>query len=87
MFAAALIVSLVAAATAWADETISARPVNTFSSSVTTIDQGEKVTLRNTDVAGHDVVSEKAGDDGKPLFRSELVAPGSLRARRRAPST
>ena len=74
---AALIVSLVAAATAWADGTISARPVNSFSSSVTTIDQGEKVTFRNTDVAGHDVVSEKAGDDSKPLFRSEIVAPGA----------
>jgi plastocyanin len=74
---AALIVSLVAAASAWADETISARPVNTFSSAVTTIDQGEKVTLQNSDIAGHDVVSEKAGDDSKPLFRSELVAPGS----------
>ena len=57
---AALIVSLVAAATAWADETISTRPVNSFSASLTTIDQGEKVTLQNMDVAGHDVVSEKA---------------------------
>jgi plastocyanin len=74
---AALIVSLVAAATAWADGTISARPVNSFSSAVTTIDQGEKVTFRNSDVAGHDVVSEKSGDDSKPLFRSEIVAPGS----------
>ena len=74
---AALIVSLVAAATAWADETISTRPVNSFSASLTTIDQGEKVTLQNMDVAGHDVVSEKAGDDSKPLFRSDIVAPGS----------
>jgi plastocyanin len=72
---AALIVSLVAATAAWAD--ISARPVNTFTSAVTTIDQGEKVTFRNNDVAGHDVVSEKSGDDNKPLFRSEIVAPGS----------
>ena len=74
---AALIVSLVAAATAWAEGTITARPVNSFSSAVTTIDQGETVTFRNSDVAGHDVVSEKAGDDSKPLFRSDIVAPGS----------
>jgi plastocyanin len=75
--AAAVIVSLLGAATAWADETISTRPPNSFASAVTTIDQGEKVTLRNMDVAGHDVVSNKAGDDGKPLFRSEIVSPGS----------
>jgi len=74
---AALIVSLVAAATAWADETITARPPNSFAQAVTTIDQGEKVTFQNSDIAGHDVVSEKSGDDSKPLFRSEIVAPGS----------
>jgi plastocyanin len=74
---AALIVSLAAAATAWADGTINARPPNTFSAAVTTIDQGEKVTFRNSDIAGHDVVSKDSGDDGKPLFRSEVVAPQS----------
>jgi plastocyanin len=74
---AALIVSLVAAATAWADETIRTRPTNAFSAAVTTIDQGEKVTLQNMDIAGHDVVSKQTGDDTKPLFRSEVVAPGS----------
>jgi plastocyanin len=75
--AAAVIVSLLAATAAWADETISARPVNSFGAAVTTIDQGEKVTFRNMDLAGHDVVSTKAGDDGKPLFRSDLIGPGS----------
>lgn len=75
--ALAVVVSLVLAAPAWADETITARTPNTFASAVTTIDQGEKVTLRNIDIAGHDVVSEKSGDDGKPLFRSDLVSPGS----------
>jgi len=75
--AVAVIASLLGAAAAWADETISARPVNSFGAAVTTIDQGEKVTFRNTDLAGHDVVSTEAGDDGKPLFRSELVSPGS----------
>ena len=75
--AAGVIVSLLAAATAWADETITARPVNSFAQAVTTIDQGEKVTLQNSDIAGHDVTAAKTGDDGKPLFRSELVSPGA----------
>jgi plastocyanin len=75
--AAGVIVALLATATAWADETITARTPNTFAAAVTTIDQGEKVTLRNMDIAGHDVTAAKTGDDGKPLFRSDLVAPGS----------
>ena len=75
--AAGVIVSLLAAATAWADETITARTPNAFAQAVTTIDQGEKVTLRNLDVAGHDVTAEETGDDGKPLFRSELISPGA----------
>jgi plastocyanin len=75
--ALALLAALLGAATAWADETITARPVNQFASSVTTIDQGEKVTLRNLDIAGHDVTSNDTGDDGKPLFGSSLVNPGS----------
>jgi plastocyanin len=74
--AAGVIVSLLAAATAWADETITARTPNMFAQAVTTIDQGEKVTLRNVDIAGHDVTAEETGDDGKPLFRSELISPG-----------
>jgi plastocyanin len=75
--AVAVIVFLLAATAAWADETISARPPNQFGSPVTTIDQGEKITFRNMDIAGHDVTSNGAGDDGKPLFRSDLVSPGS----------
>jgi len=69
-------VLLLGATAAWADETITTRPTNSFASSVTTIDQGEKVTLTNYDIADHDVVSEKSGDDGKPLFRSETVSSG-----------
>jgi plastocyanin len=75
--AGAAIASLVAAATAWADGTITARPVNMFAQAVTTIDQGEKVTFKNSDVAGHDVTAHHRGPDGKPLFRSELVSGGS----------
>ena len=75
--ALALAVSLLGAAAAWADETITARPTNQFVADVTTIDQGEKVTLRNLDLAGHDVTSVDTGDDGKPLFASALVDPAS----------
>src|SRR5215212_1121788 len=75
--AAVLIASLVAAATAYADETITARTPNEFASATTTIDQGEKVTLHNIDIAGHDVTSEKKSDAGKPLFQSEIVNPQS----------
>ncbi len=70
-------ISLLFAATAWADETITARPVDQFAAPVTTIDQGEKVTLRNLDLAGHDVTSHHSGDNGQPLFASSIVAPGS----------
>jgi plastocyanin len=70
-------VSVLFAATALADETITARPVDQFASSVTTIDQGEKVLLRNLDLAGHDVTAHDTGDNGQPLFASSIVAPGS----------
>lgn len=75
--ALALLAALLGAAPASADETITARPVNQFASSTTTIDQGEKVTLRNIDISGHDVISHDGGDDGQPLFASSLVNPGS----------
>jgi plastocyanin len=77
VLAAVLTGSLLAAAAAYADETITARPRDEFASARTTIDQGEKVTLRNSDISGHDVTSSRKSDDGKPLFQSELVAPGS----------
>ena len=70
---AVLVVSALGAGVAYADETITARPPNEFASNVTTIDQGEKVSLRNIDIVSHDVSSQKKSDDGKPLFRSELV--------------
>jgi plastocyanin len=74
--AATALVLLVAAVPARAEETITARAPNEFAAPVTTIDQGEKVTLRNLDIAGHDVTSRRRSDDGQRLFRSELVAPG-----------
>jgi plastocyanin len=74
--AIAVFASLIGAAIAWGG-TITARPVNMFGSSVTTIDQGEKVTFQNADISGHDVTANQTGDDGAPLFRSQLVNPGS----------
>jgi plastocyanin len=74
--AAALLLTLAVAVPAWADETITAHTPNQFGSPVTTIDQGEKVTLQNFDIAGHDAVATDKGPDGKRLFGSDLVAPG-----------
>jgi plastocyanin len=74
--AIAVFASLLGAAIAWGG-TITARPVNMFGSSVTTIDQGETVTFQNADISGHDVTANQTGDDGAPLFKSELVSPGS----------
>jgi len=75
--AVAVFASLLGGTNAWADGTITARPPNSFGSSVTTIDQGEKVTFQNMDISGHDVTSNQTGDDGSPLFRSALIGPGS----------
>jgi plastocyanin len=76
VLAAGIAFALAAAAPAAADETITATSPDRYTAAVTTIDQGEKVTLRNIDVAGHDVTSRARGADGKPLFSSDLVAPG-----------
>jgi len=74
--AVAVVVSLLGAATALADGTITAHAPNMFTSGAT-IDQGEKVTFQNLDVVGHDVTSHQTGDDGAPLFRSQTVGPGA----------
>lgn len=71
LIAVTFLLTLLAAIPAQADETITATTPNRFSQSVTTIDQGEKVTLRNLDIAGHDVTSKERG-----LFASELIGPG-----------
>jgi plastocyanin len=73
--AAALLAAVLAAAPARADGTITAIPPNQFASSVTTIDQGEKVSFMNFDIAGHDVSAKDRGPDRQPLFSSELVGP------------
>ena len=63
-------------AIAWADEQIQAEPNNRYSNPEITIDQGEKVTFRNNDVASHDVTATGNGPDGKPLFRSAVIGQG-----------
>ena len=75
--ALATLTLLLCAAPASADEQITAGPPNRYLTSEVTIDQGERVTFTNTDVAEHDVLARDAGPDGKPLFRSELVGAGN----------
>ena len=73
---AAVGLGLVWPAVAWADKQIQADPSNRYSTPEITIDQGEKVTFRNNDVATHDVTANDKGPDGKPLFKSALVDQG-----------
>jgi plastocyanin len=67
---------LVWAPAASADEQITAGPPSVYVTPSVTIDQGERITLYNTDVAAHDVLARDLGPDEKPLFSSELAALG-----------
>jgi plastocyanin len=60
---------------AWADKTVQASPPNRFNTPEFTIDQGEKVTLRNGDTVAHDLTASDA-TGGKPLFATPIVEPG-----------
>ena len=40
------------------------------------MDQGERLTFRNTDVAGHDVTARDPGPDNKPLFATPIIGAG-----------
>lgn len=71
-----LAAALVPAATAWADEQITASPFNTYDNPDVTIDQGERLTFRNTDVNSHDVTADQPGEVNGFLFQSELVGNG-----------
>jgi plastocyanin len=73
---AAVGVGLVWPAVAWADKQIQADPSNRYSTPEVTIDQGEKITFRNNDVAGHDVTANNKGPDGKPLFSTPVISQG-----------
>jgi plastocyanin len=63
-------------AIAWADKTITAEPQNRYGTPDVTMDQGEKLTFRNNDVAGHDVTATGKGPDGKPLFSTPIIGRG-----------
>ncbi len=66
---------LALAAPAAADERVYAVPVNQYSSTVITIDQGEALFFRNIDLQRHDLVSkDQAG--GKPIFGTPLLGSG-----------
>ena len=67
--------ALLIAPAARADETVYAVPVDRYSSSVVTIDQGEALFFRNADLNRHDLVSkDQAG--GKPIFSTPLLSTG-----------
>jgi len=69
----ALLAALVAAPAARADERVIAGPLSSgFLNPNVTIDQGEKLTFLNPDVAAHDVTSVQRG-----LFSSETVSAGT----------
>jgi plastocyanin len=71
---ALLALALVPAA-AHADERVYAVPVNQYSSTVITIDQGEALFFRNIDLQRHDLVAkDQAG--GKPIFGTPLLGTG-----------
>jgi plastocyanin len=61
---------------ALADEQVTAAAPYRFTTPAVTIDQGERLTFRNTDIAGHDVTARQSGPDGKPLFSTPLIANG-----------
>lgn len=72
-----LVACLVFAAAAIAGEITATPTGDRFSSSSFTIDQGEKTTFRNTDLAvSHNVVANGA-EGGKPLFDSDVIDAGS----------
>jgi plastocyanin len=61
---------------AWADKTIEAAPPNRFSTTEITMDQGERLMFHNGDTVSHDVTASEATTDGKPLFKTPIVAAG-----------
>ena len=73
--AGAAVAVLALAPAAHADETVYAVPVDRYSSSVVTIDQGEALFFRNADFNRHDLVSkDQAG--GKPIFSTPILSTG-----------
>jgi len=71
-----LVCALAWPSAAMADKRIEAGPSNKYTTPEVTIDQGEKLTFVNNDVAGHDVTATDKGPDGKPLFNTPIVNRG-----------
>lgn len=72
----ALGIAVSAPAVAWADKEVVAAPTYRFSTPSVTMDQGERLTFRNTDLAGHDVTAKQNGPDNKPLFTTPIIGTG-----------
>jgi plastocyanin len=70
--AATVAALLLAAPAAIADEEIVGATPNRYQNPQVTIDQGERLTFRNTDFANHDVTSKQSG-----LFASETIGQGA----------
>ena len=71
--------ALMLPATAVADKEIVAQTGNRFDATTYTMDQGEKLTFRNTDpLVNHDVVSVAPGSvQGRYLFASDTIGQGT----------
>jgi plastocyanin len=74
---AALAALAVAAPAASADQDIVAGPGTVYLTQSVTMAQGERLTFRNLDTTGHDVVSRKRSADGKRLFQTPVIGTGS----------
>ena len=75
--AAASVTLALAAPAASADEQIVAGPGTQYVTTSVTIDQGERLTFRNLDLASHDVTAQLLGVDGKPLFATPPIPAGA----------
>ena len=76
---AAAIATIAAPTAARADEVVEALTVWRFDASTYTIDQGEKLTFKNSDAASpgpHNVTASGTGPDGKPRFASKSIGNG-----------
>jgi plastocyanin len=67
---------LLGAPAALADEQIVAAPPSQYTNPNVTIDQGEPLTFRNTDLARHDVASTQPGTVRNRLFSSDTIGNG-----------
>jgi plastocyanin len=67
---------LLGAPAALADEQIVAAPPSQYTNPNVTIDQGEPLTFRNTDLARHDVASTQPGAVRNRLFSSDTIGNG-----------